>query len=62
MMPLMPLFLVTDAKSSVRRITSSSDRSLFKSVQRRSERGVKCGPFEIRQETDRTQRLFKLKL
>jgi hypothetical protein len=32
------------------------------SVQRRSERGVKRGPFEIRQETDRTQRLVQVEV
>ena len=55
------LFLVTVAKS----VPGDNFRlRLFtvQSVQRRSERGVKCGPFEIRQETDRSQRLVQVEV
>jgi len=61
MMPLMPSF-----KLQMPRAVSGDNfrRRPFtvQSVQRRSERGVKCGPFEIRQETDARSALFKLKL
>jgi len=61
MMPLMPSFLVTVAKS----VSGDNFRRrpfTVQSVQRRSERGVKCGPFEIWQETDARSALFNLKL